>query len=164
MAMQIIRLLALDVDGTLTNGRIYLSAQGELFKAFHVKDGYGIRILLPRHQIIPVVITGRSSAIVKERCQELGIQHVYQGVAEKGECLKKVSRELAIPLKWAACMGDDENDLSMMSLCGICGCPADAADAVRKRCVFVSRLAGGCGAVREFIEWLIKEERDRREM
>ena len=152
-----IRLLAMDVDGTLTDGKIYMSSQGELFKAFHVKDGCGIRNLLPQNQVIPVVITGRASVIVENRCRELGIRHLYQGIAQKGDCLRQISQELGIPLEQAACIGDDENDLPMMALCGVCGCPADAVDAVKSQCAFVSKYAGGLGAVRDFIEWFMKE-------
>ena len=67
-----------------------------------------------------------------------------------------MAQELGVPLAQAACIGDDENDLPMMDLCGVCGCPADAVDAVKERCTFVSRYAGGRGAVREFIEWLLR--------
>ncbi len=159
-----IRLLVMDVDGTLTDGQIYMSAQGELMKAFHVKDGYGIRNLLPKKQIIPVIITGRTSAIVENRCRELEIRYLYQGVEQKDACLKRVSEELSIPLEQAACMGDDENDLPMMRLCGVCGCPVDAADAVKKQCVFTSTYAGGHGAVREFIEWILEEGCEKSEV
>lgn len=151
-----VKMLVMDVDGTLTDGRIHMSAQGELFKSFDVKDGYGIHMLLPRRQIVPVVITGRTSEIVEKRCEELGIRHLYQGAARKDECLRAVAQELGVPLAQAACIGDDENDLPLMDLCGVCGCPADAVDAVKERCTFVSRYAGGRGAVREFIEWLLR--------
>ena len=150
-----IRMLVMDVDGTLTDGRIHISAQGELFKSFHVKDGYGIRNLLPQNGIVPVVITGRKSAIVENRCGELGIRILYQGVSQKDDCLRRIARELAIPLEQAACIGDDENDLPMMAVCGVSGCPADAVQAVKERCQFISGRPGGHGAVREFIEWLL---------
>ena len=151
-----VKMLVMDVDGTLTDGRIHMPAQGELFKSFDVKDGYGIHMLLPRRQIVPVLITGRTSEIVEKRCEELGIRHLYQGAARKDESLRAVAQELGVPLAQAACIGDDENDLPMMDLCGVCGCPADAVDAVKERCTFVSRYAGGRGAVREFIEWLLR--------
>ena len=70
--------------------------------------------------------------------------------------MRAVAQELGVPLAQAACIGDDENDLPMMDLCGVCGCQADAVDAVKERCTFVSRYAGGRGAVREFIEWLLR--------
>lgn len=150
-----IRMLVMDVDGTLTDGRIHISDRGELFKSFHVKDGYGIRNLLPQNGIVPVVITGRESIIVKNRCKELGIRLLYQGVSRKDECLRQISRELAVPLEQTACIGDDENDLPMMAVCGVSGCPVDALQAVKERCAFISEYPGGQGAVREFIEWLL---------
>lgn len=151
-----VKMLVMDVDGTLTDGKIHISPQGELFKSFDVKDGYGIHVLLPQSEIIPVVITGRTSRIVEDRCKELGIEQLYQGIRHKDDCLRAVARKLAIPFEEMACIGDDENDLPMMSLCGVCGCPADAVGSVKDQCAFVSRYGGGRGAVREFIEWLLK--------
>lgn len=150
-----IRMLVMDVDGTLTDGQIHISAQGELFKSFSVRDGYGIRNLLLPKGIVPVVITGRESSIVENRCKELGIQHLYQGISQKDDCLRRIAHELAIPLEQAACIGDDENDLPMIVACGVSGCPADAVRAVKERCQFISGYPGGHGAVREFIEWLL---------
>jgi len=153
-----VKLLVMDVDGTLTDGRIHISARGELFKSFDVKDGYGIHVLLPKGGIIPAVITGRTSPIVENRCRGRGSWHLYQGVSDKDRCLETLAQALSVPLGQTACIGDDENDLPMMSLCGVCGCPSDAADAVKRRCAFISRRAGGHGAVREFIEWLLEAE------
>lgn len=151
-----VKMLVMDVDGTLTDGKLHISPQGELFKSFDVKDGYGIRVLLPRSGITPTVITGRKSGIVESRCRELGIEHVYQGIGRKDECLREIAREHGLSFEEIACIGDDENDLPMMALCGICGCPADAAGSVKRECVFVSRYTGGNGAVREFIDWLLE--------
>ena len=83
-----IKLLVMDVDGTLTDGHIYMGPDGEVMKAFDVKDGYGIAHILPRYGIIPVIITGRRSQIVERRCAELGITELYQGVGDKLERLK----------------------------------------------------------------------------
>lgn len=155
-----VRLLILDVDGTLTDGRIYMGPDGEAMKAFDIKDGYAIVHLLPEAGILPAVITGRSSRIVENRCAELGIRLLYQGVQDKPSVFAKVlaaaGAELGLPLtgRNAAYMGDDLIDLPCMRLCAVRGCPADAAEAVRAECQFVSRKNGGAGAVREFIEWL----------
>ena len=78
-----VKLLIMDVDGTLTDGRIYIGADGEIFKAFDVKDGYGIHEILPQHGIVPAIITGRKSKIVEERAAELGIMELYQGRRDK---------------------------------------------------------------------------------
>lgn len=152
----LIRLLVTDVDGTLTDGKIYMSSGGELCKAFHIKDGLGIKDILPKFGIACAVITGRDSAIVANRCRELNIRYLFQGVADKVECLKNLINELGLQWRDIAYMGDDLNDLAVMSLCGIKGCPADAAREVKEICDFVSSYNGGCGAVREFIGFLIR--------
>lgn len=145
----------MDVDGTLTDGRIHISSTGELFKSFHVADGYGIHNILPAYGIVPVIITGRTSEIVARRAEELGIQQLHQGVKDKVRCIKKVAIDLDVPLERMACIGDDLNDLPMMRLCGVRGCPSNATAAVQQTCDYVCKAAGGYGAVREFIDWII---------
>ena len=160
-AKKAIRLLVLDVDGTLTDGKIYMGPDGEVMKAFDIKDGYGIAQLLPRAGILPAIITGRESRIVARRAAELGIRHLYQGAADKPAAFAKLlaaaSAELGQPLTGAnaAYLGDDLIDLACMRLCALRGCPADAAAAVRAECQFISGKKGGEGAAREFIEWLL---------
>lgn len=156
MAHQV-KLLVMDVDGTLTNGQIYMSPEGEWMKSFNIKDGFGIRNLLPRYQVTPVIITGRTSKILESRASELGIQHLYQGVEDKAKCLSEIALKLGVRYDQMACIGDDLNDLPMMALCGINGCPADAVQTVKQKCDYICTTNGGRGAVREFIEWLIKK-------
>ena len=143
-----IRLLALDVDGTLTDGRLYIGNEGEVCKTFDVKDGCGIRDILPRYGIRAAVITARKSLIVEERCRELGIQDVLQNCRDKAA---GIGSYLQI-----AYMGDDLLDIPCMDLCSVSACPADAAAAVKLQAVYVCRNTGGQGAVREFIEWLVR--------
>lgn len=156
-----IKILIMDVDGTLTDGKIHISSQGELFKAFDIKDGYGIHDLLPQAGIIPVVLTGRESTIVQNRCRELGVVHCYQGCRIKEVKLIELAREFDLCsdeqgiYHEIAYIGDDINDLPCMRRCGVIGCPANAVDAIKKIAHFVSAKDGGAGAVREFIEWLI---------
>lgn len=158
-----IKLLVMDIDGTLTDGKIYMSAQGELFKVFDIKDGCGIHDLLPKAAILPIVITGRKSKIVENRCRELGIVHCYQGCRDKAAKLREVADKFGlIPelngvYQEIACIGDDINDLPCMQLCGVVGCPVDAIDAVKNVADFVSCNTGGNGAVREFIEWIMQK-------
>lgn len=151
-----IRFLVMDVDGTLTDGKLYMSAEGEVMKVFNIKDGCGIREILPRANIIPVIITGRSSDIVTARCREIGIEKVYQGVSDKLE--KLVS--LIYDLSEAAYIGDDINDIPCMEAVrnagGVVGCPQDAAAAVRLLADHIADHDGGNGAVRSFIEWLVE--------
>ena len=161
-----IRVLVMDVDGTLTDGKIYVSDAGECMKAFSVKDGYGIHELLPQNNIIPVIITGRYSEIVQKRAQELGIKYIFQNVKNKIECLKKIINDVneksgkEYNLGNVAYIGDDINDLACIRKVketgGLAGCPSNAVDKIIKECHFVSKYQGGDGAVREFIEWLIE--------
>ena len=146
----------MDVDGTLTDGKIYMSADGEWCKAFHIKDGLGIKDLLPKYGIECAVITGRESKIVANRCRELNIRHVFQGVGDKVQCLQRLMNTLGLQAREIAYIGDDLNDLAVMSLCGVKGCPADAAKEIKAMSNFVSDCKGGEGAVREFIEFLTR--------
>lgn len=149
-----IRYLVMDVDGTLTDGRIYMGADGEVLKAFSVKDGCGITMLLPQAGIIPVIITSRSSRALERRCEELGITHLYQGVKDKVTALKRITSDLS----QVAYIGDDLNDIPCMCVVkeagGVVACPSDAAAAVLKESDFISSHKGGEGAVRDFIEHL----------
>ena len=160
--MSAIKLLVMDVDGTLTNGKIYMSAQGELFKAFDIKDGCGIHDLLPKAGILPVVITARKSSIVENRCRELGIEHCYQGCRDKAVKLTELAGKFGLSpdengvYQEIAYAGDDIIDIPCMHLCGTVGCPADAVSEVRKIASFVSAKKGGDGAIREFIEWIVE--------
>ena len=152
-----VKLLFMDVDGTLTDGKIYMGSDGEAFKAFDIKDGYGIHEILPRYGIVPVIITGRTSNIVANRAKELGIIELYQGKHSKVETLKTVMRKYNCAPENAAYIGDDILDKPCMEYCGIVGCPADAVPEIREICDYVCKAPGGRGAVREFIEWLKKE-------
>ena len=153
-----IKLLIMDVDGTLTDGKINISNQGELFKSFSIKDGLAIHDILPKHNILPVIITGRQSNIVKIRCEELGIDMLFQGVRDKVSTLKQILGQQKLDFSNCAYIGDDLNDLDCMNLCAVKGCPKDAADEVKASCDFVSTKNGGDGAVREFIEYIINND------
>ena len=147
-----IRMLVMDVDGTLTDGRIYIGAAGEVMKAFDVKDGYRI-VQFRKAGGIPVIITGRESDIVRARAKELGITELHQGVSDKLACLKAVSVRLGAAREEIAYIGDDLNDLACMAYSGVSGCPADAVNEVRAAADYICTNPGGRGAVREFIEW-----------
>lgn len=150
-------MLIMDVDGTLTDGRIYIGPEGESMKAFHVQDGYGIAHILPQLGVTPVIITGRSSKIVEKRAAELKISHLYQGVADKLGKLKAVAHELGITPGEIAYIGDDLNDLACIQFCGRTACPADAVPDVLESVSYVCKREGGRGAVREFIDILRAE-------
>ena len=145
----------MDVDGTLTDGKIYMGNDGEGMKAFSIKDGCGIHDILIPAGITPVIITGRTSKIVENRCGEIGIKEIHQGISNKIEKLLSITSNLSE----VAYIGDDINDLSCMKPVreagGKIGCPADAVKKVKELADFISTKNGGDGAVREFIEWLV---------
>ena len=158
----------MDVDGTLTDGKIYMGQTGEAFKAFDIKDGCGIAVLLPKMNVEPVIITARESDIVKNRCKELGIEFLVQSSKDKLSSLNQVissyneTNGTAYGLNNCAYMGDDIVDMSVMEAIknsgGLAVCPNDSVEEVRKICSFICNKNAGCGAVREFIEWLRKTE------
>lgn len=155
--MKNIKYLILDVDGTLTDGKIYIGNEGEPFKAFNCKDGYGIKRMAIPAGIIPIVMTGRSSKIVENRCLELGIDTIYQGIIDKAPKLLELFPDEE--LSKLAYIGDDLNDLPCMELIknagGLIGCPMDSAKEVVELSDYVCQAKGGEGAVREFIQWLL---------
>ena len=146
-----IKLLAMDVDGTLTDGRIYIGPEGEVMKAFDVKDGYGI-VQFKKNGGIPVIITGRQSKIVEQRCKELGIKELHQGVSDKLACLKEIVDQYGLTSEEVAYIGDDLNDLECLNYAGLSACPADAVQSVKEKVDYICRCVGGNGAVREFID------------
>lgn len=149
-----VRWLVLDVDGVLTNGQLTYDAQGEALKTFDVRDGFGLKLLRTAGLNL-AVITGRTSAMVERRMQDLGITEVQQGREDKGAALLALASRLNIPLDEIAYMGDDWPDLSALALCGLSLAPADADPEVRKRVDFITQRSGGCGAVREAAELIL---------
>ncbi len=146
-------MLVMDVDGTLTDGKIYMSNQGEIMKAFNIKDGYAIARLAD-FDILPVIITGRESDIVLNRCKELKIANIHQGIENKILKLRDVCAEKGISLNEVAYIGDDLNDIDCMNLCGFTAAPADAMHKVKDVANYVCNAKGGEGAVREYIDYL----------
>lgn len=149
-----IKLIVLDVDGTLTDGGIYYDSQGNEMKRFDVKDGLGIKVGLAAGLEF-AVITGRESPMVERRVRELGIRHLIQGTQKKVPALRKLAEERDLSLDEIAYMGDDLNDLPAMRLVGVRACPADADKQVRELCDYVSKQNGGHGAVRTFIQEIL---------
>ena len=150
-----IKLLILDVDGVMTDGRVILDARGEEIKRFHVRDGYGVMRLLDAG-IDVVIITGRKSKAVEYRAKELGIQEVYQGVKEKGSLCKEVMARKNLIKDQVCCVGDDLPDLPMFNRAGVSVAVADAAVEVLSAASLVTDQKGGHGAVREVCEWILK--------
>jgi 3-deoxy-D-manno-octulosonate 8-phosphate phosphatase (KDO 8-P phosphatase) len=149
-----IRLLVLDVDGVLTDGRLYYDARGEALKVFHVRDGYGIRAVL-QAGIEVAVITGRRTRALAKRCRDLGIKHVSQGVDDKLAVLRRLCARLDVAPRDCACVGDDEVDVPLFDVVGLSFAVADAHPAARRAAHRITRLPGGAGAVREVCDELL---------
>ncbi|MFY9398538.1 MAG: HAD-IIIA family hydrolase [Desulfomonilia bacterium] len=149
-----IRMLVLDADGVLTDGRILYTDDGGEIKAFHVRDGHGIKLLI-RAGIGVAIITGRISRAVEHRARDLGIEHLVQGAKDKRSALLELSRQVGIEPAEMAYMGDDVVDLPAMALCGLSIAPGDAAEMVRQKADIVTEAHGGKGAVREAVELIL---------
>jgi 3-deoxy-D-manno-octulosonate 8-phosphate phosphatase (KDO 8-P phosphatase) len=149
-----IRLLVLDVDGVLTDGRLYFGARGEALKVFHVRDGYGLRELLAAG-IKVAVISGRRSAAVTARARELGIRHLIQGASDKLQAFERLRKRLQLPASACACIGDDLPDVPLFAAVGLAFAVSDAHPLTRRAAHQVTLLPGGRGAVREVCDQLL---------
>lgn len=150
-----IKFLVMDVDGTLTDGKIYMSADGELFKAFDIKDGYTI-YTLDQIGIIPIIITGRKSEIVSKRAAELKITECHQGVSDKLAKLNEVLSKYKGTIDEVAYIGDDFNDMDCIKVCGYTACPSDAEESIKPLVNYVCKYNGGQGALRDFVKQILK--------
>jgi 3-deoxy-D-manno-octulosonate 8-phosphate phosphatase (KDO 8-P phosphatase) len=150
-----IRLLVLDVDGTLTDGRLFYGKDGEALKAFDVRDGHGLRLLATSGGVRIAVLSGRRADLVEQRCRELSISPVVGSARAKGSALEGICREVGIPLEQTAFMGDDVNDLPALRLVALSCAPADSAPEVLREVAWVSGRRAGRGAVRELCELLL---------
>lgn len=161
-----VKYLILDVDGTLTDGKIYMGPSGEAMKAFSVKDGYIFNYILKPIGIIPIVITARTSSIVQCRCEELGITEVYQGKKDKFNTLLESIGSNS--LRDCAYFGDDILDFECMQSIkeagGIIGCPSDAVEQVKLSSDYICDNRAGEGALREFVEWLVAPKLSNEEI
>jgi 3-deoxy-D-manno-octulosonate 8-phosphate phosphatase (KDO 8-P phosphatase) len=148
MQMSKVKLLALDVDGILTDGGLYYTESGEVCKKFNVKDGKGIHLLM-QAGIEVAVISADDSPATKHRAKKLGITHCFIGVEDKISVLQHLCQKLNLSLSQVAYMGDDLNDLPVLKAVGFPLTVADAIPENKQVAVYVTRLAGGTGAVRE---------------
>ncbi len=154
-----LRWLAMDVDGTLTDGRIYIGPDGEAMKAFSVRDGMGIT-LLRECGIGVAIITARQSSIVERRAAELRVDEVLQAVADKAQALRDLAKRKATPLSQVGFIGDDWPDLPALLLAGFAASVADGHPEVRRRAHWVSSARAGEGAVRELAEFILRARGD----
>ncbi len=155
--MENIRLIVLDVDGTLTDGKIYMDDINNSMKAFDVKDGFAIYEWIKLGGQV-AILTGKKSNIVERRGKELGIQYIVQGSKNKVKDLKEILYETNLSFSNVAYIGDDINDIGVMKKVGFSACPRNASEEVLRIADFISTKSGGNGAVREILEKIMKEK------
>lgn len=153
--MREIKLIILDVDGTMTDGGVYIDNNRVETKKFNIKDGCGI-VLAHAVGLEFMILTGRESNCVRQRAEELKIRYIYQNVKNKILFLENFMEEQNLQKSQIAYVGDDLNDLYAMRLAGISACPADGAEEIKAQCDYVLNAPGGGGVVREFVELLLK--------
>jgi 3-deoxy-D-manno-octulosonate 8-phosphate phosphatase (KDO 8-P phosphatase) len=152
-----IRLILLDVDGVLTDGTVIMHGDGSESKEFHIRDGAAM--VWAGQAGIPIgLLSARTSAATTQRAAQLGIRIVSQGVADKAGEFVRLASAAGLPAEAVAYMGDDLLDLPVFARAGLSGAPADAADDVRARAHWVSHAPGGRGAVRQFIEMILRAQ------
>jgi 3-deoxy-D-manno-octulosonate 8-phosphate phosphatase (KDO 8-P phosphatase) len=152
-----VRLMGFDVDGVLTDGRLYFSPRGDEMKAFFTRDGLGIK-LLQRAGITVAIITGRDSEIVSQRAANLGIELVRQNVDDKRAAMAELLAQQGLDFSQAAYMGDDVVDAAIMNACAFAATVPDAHAAARQCADYVAELPAGRGAVREVCEFILKAQ------
>ena len=152
-----IKILILDVDGVLTDGRIIMDDSGREIKHFDVRDGHGLKII-QRYGIKVILLTGRQSEVVKHRARDLGIKEIYQKVFNKKEVLEKILRKHRLEAGEVAFVGDDIIDIPVLRAVGFSAAVADALAIVKKSVDYVTKYNGGCGAVREVCEMLLQAQ------
>jgi 3-deoxy-D-manno-octulosonate 8-phosphate phosphatase (KDO 8-P phosphatase) len=156
-----IQLLILDVDGVLTDGRLYFTARGESLKVFHVRDGHGIKLLMSAGVQL-AACSGRRSGAVAARMRELGVAHVVQACGDKVAALHRLTQQLDVDPVNCACLCDDTPDLPLMSAVGMAGAVADAHPLVRSAAHWIAKAKGGRGAVRELCDAMLRARAGRR--
>ncbi len=153
-----IKLAAFDVDGVMTDGSITYDENGVEYKTFNAKDGHGIT-MLNNAGIITAIITARNNGTVKHRAENLKFKEIHQGSKNKIETLNEILKKYNLTLEQTAYMGDDLPDICILEKVGFAGCPADAVEEVKKSVHFISSKNGGRGAVREFCEIIVKNQK-----
>lgn len=152
-----VKLLILDVDGVMTDGRIIMDDEGREIKNFHVRDGHGIKVL-QRYGIEVALLTGRLSQVVKQRAKDLDIKEVYQKVYNKREVFEKILKKHKLSAEETAYMGDDIIDIPVLKSVGFSAAVADAVEVVKKSVDYVAKNKGGQGAVREICEMILQAQ------
>ncbi|HHT00641.1 MAG TPA: phenylphosphate carboxylase subunit delta [Thiomicrospira sp.] len=152
-----IKLLILDVDGVLTDNRLFYGDNGVEYKTFHTRDGHGI-VLLQKSQVDIGIITGRTSQVVTNRMQDLKVKHVFQGVPDKLPTFLKLVQDLDLEMDEVAYIGDDILDLPILLRIGLSVTPSNGDNEVKSRVDYVSQYDGGQGCVREVCEIIMRSQ------
>jgi 3-deoxy-D-manno-octulosonate 8-phosphate phosphatase (KDO 8-P phosphatase) len=152
-----VKLVVFDVDGVLTDGRLWYGPNGEALKAFHAFDGHGVK-MLQQAGLETAILSGRQMAAVVERARELAIEHVLQGVANKRRAFDALLRRLKLGRAATAYMGDDVVDLGVLERCGLACAPREAPEAVRSVAHCIPSAAAGNGAAREVCEFILQAQ------
>jgi len=156
-----IKLVLTDCDGVLTDTGVYYSDRGEVMKRFSIRDGMGVERLRKLVNIETGIVTGELSRSVKKRAEKLKIEELHLGIKDKVFVLNEIIQRKNLKAENIAFIGDDVNDLEIMKLVGLAGCPADAMNEVIKISDYVCKMIGGNGAFREFAELIIKQNMTR---
>ncbi|HET6265885.1 MAG TPA: HAD-IIIA family hydrolase [Usitatibacter sp.] len=149
-----VRLAIFDVDGVMTDGTLYIGARGEALKAFNILDGHGLK-MLREAGVVTAILSGRKHAAVDRRAKELSIDHVVQGRSDKVPEFEKLIKRLKLEANACAYVGDDLPDLPVLRRCGLAVAVANAVEAVKAEAHYVTRAAGGRGAVREVCDLIL---------
>ena len=149
-----VRLALFDVDGVMTDGTVFMGPRGEVFKAFNILDGHGVK-MLQSAGVATAILSGRESAAVERRAAELSIAHVIQGAADKLAAFERLATKLGLAPEACAFVGDDLPDLPVMKRCGFAVAVANAVEPVKSAAHYVTRASGGRGAVREFCDLVL---------
>ena len=152
-----IKILVMDVDGTLTNGKVFYSKNGEELKQFSIRDGMGIE-LLRRADIQTGIITSENSPIVTARAAKLKIEHVILGSRNKKKDFEQLADDLKLELNEIAYIGDDINDIQVLQIAGLAACPKDSVKKVKEISDYICKAEGGDGAIRELAEMILKSQ------
>lgn len=153
-----IELIVLDVDGTLTDGKITYSLSGEEIKSFDVSDGLAISVWTKNFGKKAAIITGRNSLIVERRAKELNITHIYQGIKNKQEVLEDILKKEGLSWSQVAVIGDDLNDYKMLKKAALSFTPANGTQYLKDFVNVICKNKGGEGAVREMLEYIFKQD------
>lgn len=154
-----IKLLLMDCDGVLTDGRMYFGENGEALKSFFVRDGQGL-VMFHEAGFRSGIISGRTSPIVEMRATQLGVEFIYQGKKDKGESCAQIMRDADVSIEQVAWIGDDTPDIDVFPHVGVAIAVADAHEAVRQAAHYVTKANGGRGAVREVIDLIMASRKD----